>query len=296
MNKYLPSKQFIKIIGSSLLFGVVLIVGGRLIGTKKVWSNNPEPSVVVQNTQDDFFSKDSDGDGLYDWEEALWGTNPHMADSRGDGISDYDYVKNLRQKIDVDDSYTSSSSNQTQTFAKQFYTTAAVINQTGGLNQETLDKFSQNIGSTLNNFRIEDKYTVADIKTSSISIDQYRTNIDNLYDGLGSLDIEETMLIGFIIQNPEDEYALEVLGEYLNYSEKLVLGLLSMNVPHGNLGPHLAFVNNIDKMAEIVKSTVFVNDDPLKTLTYLSKYEIYADHLENSQNMMNRYLSSGGGI
>ncbi len=39
---------------------------------------------------------DSDGDGLYDWEELLWGTNPHKQDSRGDGVSDAEYVSRLK--------------------------------------------------------------------------------------------------------------------------------------------------------------------------------------------------------
>lgn len=45
---------------------------------------------------DDQENKDSDGDGLADWEEVLYKTNSYVADSDGDGISDGDEVASNR--------------------------------------------------------------------------------------------------------------------------------------------------------------------------------------------------------
>ncbi|MCR4274623.1 MAG: thrombospondin type 3 repeat-containing protein [Candidatus Campbellbacteria bacterium] len=42
---------------------------------------------------------DSDADGLKDWEEALWGTDPKMTDSNGDGIGDLAEVRNKKIEI-----------------------------------------------------------------------------------------------------------------------------------------------------------------------------------------------------
>lgn len=41
------------------------------------------------------FLKDSDNDGLKDWEEELTGTNPKSADTDGDGISDFDEAREV---------------------------------------------------------------------------------------------------------------------------------------------------------------------------------------------------------
>jgi hypothetical protein len=38
-------------------------------------------------------AKDTDGDGLHDWEETLWKSDPNKTDSDGDGTSDGDEVK-----------------------------------------------------------------------------------------------------------------------------------------------------------------------------------------------------------
>ena len=51
-------------------------------------------STTQQYCDDDF--KDTDGDGLADWEELLgvygWFSNPGLVDTDGDGVSDYDEV------------------------------------------------------------------------------------------------------------------------------------------------------------------------------------------------------------
>ena len=39
---------------------------------------------------------DRDGDGLPDWEEGVWGTNPNNPDTDGDGTYDGEEVRNNR--------------------------------------------------------------------------------------------------------------------------------------------------------------------------------------------------------
>ncbi len=57
-------------------------------------SNDTTPRTTTEE-------KDSDGDRLKDWEEALWGLSPVSADSDADGIGDYQEVEN-RQKTVAD--------------------------------------------------------------------------------------------------------------------------------------------------------------------------------------------------
>ena len=59
--------------------------------------------------ESEVYLKDSDNDGVYDWEEALFGTDPHNPDTDGDGISDSEeiavtrksYEENLEAGADV---------------------------------------------------------------------------------------------------------------------------------------------------------------------------------------------------
>lgn len=90
----MPSTKFIKIVGTAL--GIIL--GGWLVlysinrfgFPKKEATLTPKEALSVKAY--DLVSQDSDNDGLKDWEEAIWNTNPKNSDTDGDGTSDGEEV------------------------------------------------------------------------------------------------------------------------------------------------------------------------------------------------------------
>ncbi|MEZ4103105.1 MAG: hypothetical protein R3B55_00855 [Candidatus Paceibacterota bacterium] len=294
MQNYLPSKQFVKTILVTLLAAAVLVVVGKLLSNKSVWENKDSKSIVSSSENEDFFSKDTDGDGLYDWEEALWNTNPRVKDSDGDGIDDKTFVENKRKTIDADETYKENPDNETEVFAKQFFTTAAVLNQGGTFNQDTVDQFSSGINKSIVNFSLKDKYTLSSLKLSNISPDQYRQNISDLFNRLQKPEINELTILAYIMENPNDLDGLDELGNYLAFSDALIKGLLTMNVPNSNAGLHLSYVNNLDKISEIMRSALYIEEDPLRVVTYLSKYDEYSDRLLKDIESFKKYFNSNG--
>lgn len=78
---------------SLILFITVLVVVGTILFNENTKENNntaeyEELSLNVDVNLDEGLIGDIDGDGLLDWEEALWGTDPLVADTDGDGTSD----------------------------------------------------------------------------------------------------------------------------------------------------------------------------------------------------------------
>lgn len=295
MQKYLPSKQFVKTILVALALGVFVLLFGKIFTNKTVAENKQASKNISLNQKDgDFFSLDSDGDGLYDWEEALWGTNPLLKDSRGDGISDYDYVQARRKEIDTDETYRSNPNNETEAFAKQFYTTAAVLNQSGTFSQDSVEQFSQSFSQSISNFNIKDKYTLSDLKLSGVSAVEYHRKIAEIYASLSKPEVNELTLIAYILENPNDEFAMEELGIYLSFSQALINGLLSVNVPNSNAGLHLSYVNNLYKMSEIMRNVVYMDQDPLKFASYLSRYDEYSNRILADIKSFQQYFASNG--
>ena len=93
---YLPSKNFVKIIGSFL---VILGLGWLGLFIWNNWNGAPnnklgfdgkKPSLKEAGAE---AQKDTDNDGLKDWEEALWRTNPEINDTDGDETNDGDEIK-----------------------------------------------------------------------------------------------------------------------------------------------------------------------------------------------------------
>ena len=91
LSDYLPSKKFQKRAGIILGVFVIGIVGVTVIDFVQ--------DEIINKEEDDslaFSNVDTDGDGLRDWEEDVWGTDPENPDTDGDGLMDGEEVLNER--------------------------------------------------------------------------------------------------------------------------------------------------------------------------------------------------------
>lgn len=97
----MPPKNFTKIIITTCLF-IFLLFG--IIFIYKSKKNTPGEEIVLNkelatNLITDNLSLDSDGDGLRDWEEFLWKTDPDNQDSNSDGIFDGAEIERSREIV-----------------------------------------------------------------------------------------------------------------------------------------------------------------------------------------------------
>ena len=93
IQQYLPSKKF-----QWILLITILVVGiVAFIFIKKSNSTEYQKEITAPKEKVVLGSvvyNDADGDGLLNWEEALWGTDPDNPDTDGDSFSDGTEVKN----------------------------------------------------------------------------------------------------------------------------------------------------------------------------------------------------------
>jgi hypothetical protein len=86
------SKKLIGILASSVAVFIVItwLLLPDHIFTFHPTTKKPTTSNLTQTDQEHAADtkKDSDGDGIEDWKEILWNTNPYTADTDGDGITD----------------------------------------------------------------------------------------------------------------------------------------------------------------------------------------------------------------
>ncbi len=93
ISSYLPSRKF-AIIALALLLavgGLFLFFGGEAMRRKT--ADAPQKEIVSGAVRGKNSQKDSDNDGLKDWEEVLWKTDPQNPDTDGDGTPDGEEVK-----------------------------------------------------------------------------------------------------------------------------------------------------------------------------------------------------------
>jgi hypothetical protein len=145
MNKYLPSKKFMAIFALIVLFGGGLFFLSRY--QKKVVTKNQEAMKIKLG---EFVDRDTDSDGVKDWEEALWGTDPLKGDTNDDGISDKDDID--KKKFALNQQNTGgdiSEGNETDVFSKELFTTLISLKETGALTPETISDLAQKLGSNV---------------------------------------------------------------------------------------------------------------------------------------------------
>ncbi len=63
--------------------------------------NTEEPTATVALATSTPFEEDSDGDSLLNWQETLWGTNPALPDTDGDGQTDGEEVRTGHDPLTV---------------------------------------------------------------------------------------------------------------------------------------------------------------------------------------------------
>ncbi len=94
-RKYLPSKKFISSLCIAIFLVLIVIAINYVESNKSAYKND----LVVDSSSTLFNTIDTDHDGLPDWQESLYGTDPKKADTDGDGTSDGEEVKENRDPL-----------------------------------------------------------------------------------------------------------------------------------------------------------------------------------------------------
>jgi ABC-type cobalt transport system substrate-binding protein len=323
MQKYLPSKKFLLIL-ISIIVAVGIIYFFSLF--KKTNTTNTGVDTETETKIQEFMVLDSDGDGLKDWEEALWKTDPKKPDTDGDNTSDGEEILLNRNplianinpgnqepsdKIDekvlvaekkaVEDYIKLTS---TETVARQLFSQYIATKKVGGHLTET-DKFQiveNSIGNlpqiTFNN------YTEKDIIISNV------TNNDSWRDYSNSL--AEILIINLTtpienieviindfssIQGDENvtEKTIQIFDRFtplILKSQKTVASLLKVSVPQNLAQEHLNLVNSFQKIYENVDLMQKSAKDLIVLIPLLNHYENNFKDLNDSIiNMVSKVIS-----
>lgn len=91
---------------ASLIILAIIIVSTIVVVYSIFKDKNPQQESVIakgisveNNLSNQNADVDSDGDGLLDWEESLWGTDPQRVDSDSDGTNDLEEIDNDRNPL-----------------------------------------------------------------------------------------------------------------------------------------------------------------------------------------------------
>ena len=96
-RKYFPSKKFLIALSIAIIVIIVAIIFNYWKPNTTKYTNNN--LAVDTNASSSIMNIDSDNDGLPDWKENLYGTDPKKADTDRDGTNDADEIAQNRDPL-----------------------------------------------------------------------------------------------------------------------------------------------------------------------------------------------------
>ena len=284
-RNYLPSKQFvIRLIAVIVLvlisFGVYAFTGYlKSRSVKKIGAPTP---IAVK----DIVQKDSNGNGIPDWEETLWGLDPTK-----NGDANKEYINNKRallaQSNNTDPTNQSQSTPENQALAQEFFAVVMSLQQTGNLDDNALAAIGDTIGSKIVAAPIPDVYT-KNMLTIIPSTNQYDDDnelfkyytaymkiiIKHKNDDIGN----ELTYIGVALKN-NDTGALaqsqRVAEAYRAFGKELV----NTPTPEAYVGLALSMANNYEKTGLSIEGLSKLSTDPIVGMQAVINYKKYSNAL-----------------
>ena len=283
---------------ATALFSVVLIVGAYLLAR-----DVGLPTVAEASTESALLSaiatRDSDGDGLPDWEEALYGTDSHITDTNSLGMTDGEAVARglIVPKAIADISFVTSTPDAsmivdpslppapaegtlTAAFAQNFFTLYLAAKQANGgadLSEADMQNVANEALSSLSsaiaaapNFKSAKDLTVSGsgadaLKAFAVSAEAIL--LKNTSDATKS----EILYLQDAIQKGDTTAYAHIAGIAKQYRDSAV-GLAVLPVPQELAADHLILVNAMMRVSQIAGDFTRAETDPLATILALQQY------------------------
>jgi hypothetical protein len=239
-------------------------------------------SIARENVRD---LNDTDEDGLYDWEEDLWGSDINKPDTDNDGTNDGDEIserrdptiagpndllKDTREELptELDSEYYKDLVPGSLTDNLSINLAANYLNYKQG-GQFTDQNQSDLVGSIVSDVGEiagpVEKYSTLDLLLKINSPENYKDYgnsvaeiLQNNFDYMNSIESKD-----------DSEYAKEISSAYKN----LTVRLASEKVPSALSEEHTQILNNLYNIALSLDELVSYKQDPVRALVATNKYQ-----------------------
>lgn len=287
---------------------VVIVVLLFSLNTKSTIKNQAGQStglVYGDKTLSDVVNTDSDLDGVLDWEEGLWGTDPLKTDSDGDGVPDGTEVSQLKGEATVANSngvLEEENLTETDKFSREVFTTVATLSQSGTLTQETLDGLGSSLAQQIENPTVSKVFLFSDIKTTGNNTGEsariYLNSLDaifkkqsllykNGYDGIVyTINVTFSDVLQKYLLDPESDKAFSGLAQITKEVDDVVKSMKGLTVPSGLSVIHLDILNSFQRISENMTNVKLAIKDPIVAMGGASKYEENGMALESALNRL----------
>lgn len=288
-----PKSLKARVLLAVLVLGVgvflVLFITSPLPKDQKNTSQNKIAEDLKQRLAEEA-NKDSDNDGLKDWEEALYGTNLQSPDTDGDGTPDGEEIRTGRDPlkkspndkviIPLKSPETTSfdSSNSTHAFTQSILsdqTFQNILNQQGGgkISADTIEQYLKNL-PTKQLLNAPDT-----INTSSLNIsnDTSADAVKNYFESFADIFIQngeaftqgDDLTIAYTALSTNNEAEFKKLDSMVTAFEHIIQEANKLPIPKNILWFHQKEIELLVKTKKEISILRNINEDPIGALAVL---------------------------
>ncbi|MCX6757476.1 MAG: hypothetical protein NTZ44_01160 [Candidatus Nomurabacteria bacterium] len=300
ISKYLPSKK-IAIIGIICIVVLTILYFFFHASQKaKYLSENEKNSLLLNignSTINDLVAKDSDGDGIQDWQENLWGTDKNNTNTFN-GISDADYIAKKKEGLNTAEDTAGVNLTETEKFSREFFSAFTAMKTTEGVDVNLVNNFAESLGQNLVNPSIIDKYTDKDIKKDDsgdqAQREEYYLLVAETYDkyqakGMGKeLEILGDSLATYSATGTPD--SVDELESFATAYQDFASELMTLSVPADLATYHLKIVNSANNTGISVSHMAKIINDPIVAVSGLAEYQKYEEAFTLAANALETTL------
>jgi hypothetical protein len=264
-----------------------------------IFSNKIESSGLVYSGDEkvgDLIIRDTDGDGVSDWQEGLFGTDPSKKDTNGDGISDKVEIAKMQGQVPVNgelnlDTETTGDLNNTDQLSRELFSTIATLNQTGVVDQATIDMLSDSLADRIQNSSNKAPFELSNLKIirndTVQDVKKYSDALDGIYakqqTGQNVFDVLDKFIID---EETADANALLELDPIIKKVNDTVSAMSKMAVPESLAPLHLEVLNTVQRLSENISNMKYYDTDIVLAMNGITQYGINADNLETVVNKL----------
>ncbi len=316
-KEWLPSKKLILIFGGIgflwLSFSIVVFLKDYFFIYK-----NENGSITV-GTIKELKEKDTDGDGLFDWQENFLGTDINNKDTDGDGIEDGEEInKNKHPLIEGPDDnivsegiiYKSIVLNdsgfglETTNFINDWFEGYLDLQEIGSIDEEEQLNLIDNLLNNVSNENLKNNYNrnyINDINIfeneSKIKAFLYKEKLLKILEtrpeDFGDYDLKNININEFINDFKSGNFTKfeEIKLMYRAFYGQLRQDLIDLKVPQSIAQNQINLINILNEIIEMIDNVEY---DPIKAIASVNRYFDLVKNFQEEINNIVIYLNKFG--
>ncbi|MDP1625380.1 MAG: hypothetical protein Q8L64_06510 [bacterium] len=274
-------------IGIALIVAICIIVG-TLFATNLPEETPKDKSVIAADMIKRSLELDTDGDGLKDWEEAIYGTDPNNPDTDGDRMNDNDEIKANRNPLVYGPGESATIQATTSTnmyvptatdrFSQELFMRYIEAKSSGA---EINDELSEAIAAELINLEYDTTVKPFDVSMLNISSDNSAVALRVYGNTLGKIlstpaadpsEFEFTVLERMLTGTPASGDT-DLLARIITRYNKMIDSLIVILVPAGIASAHSEFIQGLQMSRDIAVGISTLSTDPIGAYSKIGQYE-----------------------